>query len=106
MRILVATDFSAGRPDGDPHRSPCWRAGWEASCTWCGRWSRPRCCTPRWRGAEIEGMEIALARGVKTQLAQAAAPLRAEGLVVREQTLFGFPEQVVPGYARTAAAWT
>jgi nucleotide-binding universal stress UspA family protein len=52
-------------------------------------------------GAEIEGMEAALQRGVTTQLAQSAAGLRVDGLVVHEKVLFGFPEQAIPEFART-----
>ena len=99
MKILVATDFSAAAETATRTAALlAHRLGGEV--TLVRAVEPPAVLYPEMGGAEIEGMEAALQRGVKTQLAQAAAGLRADGVVVHEKTLFGFPEQVIPEFAR------
>ena len=100
MKILVATDFSAAAETATRTAALlAHRLGGDV--TLVRAVEPPAVLYPEMGGAEIEGMEAALQRGVTTQLAQVAAGLRADGLMVHEKILFGFPEQVIPEFART-----
>lgn len=100
MKILVATDFSAAATTAAGTAALlAHRLGGQV--TLVRAVEPPAVLYPEMGGAEIEGMEAALQRGVTTQLAQSAARLRVDGLVVHEKVLFGFPEQVIPEFART-----
>ena len=105
MKILVATDFSAAAETAT-RTAVLMARRLGGSIVLARAVEPPSVLYPEMAGAEIEDMEVALQRGVRTQLGQAAARLRAtsaaEGmpLTVEEEILFGFPEQVIPQYAR------
>jgi nucleotide-binding universal stress UspA family protein len=99
MKILVATDFSPAAETATRTAALlAHRLGGDV--TLVRAVEPPAVLYPEMGGAEIEGMEAALQRGVTTQLAQVASGLRTDGLVVHEKILFGFPEQVIPEFAR------
>jgi nucleotide-binding universal stress UspA family protein len=108
MKILVATDFSpAAETATQTAVLLAERLG--GSLVLVRAVEPPAILYPEMAGAEIEGMEMALQRGVRAQLQQVAARVR-DGLArtgaaipIEEEMLFGFPEQVLAEYARSEA---
>jgi nucleotide-binding universal stress UspA family protein len=99
VNIVVATDFSAAAETAA--RTAALLAGKLGGTVNLVRAVEPPAVLyPEMAGAELEGMEAALQRGVAAQLAETAARLRAGGVAVEATTLYGFPEVVIPAHAR------
>jgi nucleotide-binding universal stress UspA family protein len=99
VNILVATDFSAAADTAT--RTAALLAGKLGGTIDLVRAVEPPAMLyPEMAGAEIEGLEAALGRGVAARLAQVAAGLRQQGIAVETTMLHGFPEQVIPAHAR------
>jgi nucleotide-binding universal stress UspA family protein len=108
MKILVATDFSPAAETAT-QTAVLLAARLGGSMVLVRAVEPPAILYPEMAGAEIEGMEMALQRGVRAQLSQVATRVREElaaagaDISVEEEIRFGFPEQVLAEYARNEA---
>jgi nucleotide-binding universal stress UspA family protein len=99
VKILVATDFSPAAETAA--RTAALLARKVGGSILLARAIEPPAVLyPEMSGADIEGLEGAIRRGVESQLAQATAVLRAEGFEVGQRLLYGFPEHAIPTCAR------